>query len=101
MTSDDGAANDFASPDSGGFKAGASGTFTSSAGELLGCGSTGATCMTIFNCFGSIVGWPGWRLPPDLAREVPGERPLGVGDDSGSLKRFSAGADGFWSFIVF
>ena len=100
MTSDDGAANDFASSDSGGFKTGESVALTSSTGELLG-GSTGATRTTIFNCFGSIVGWPGWRLPPDLAREVPGERPLGVGDDSGSLKRFSDEADGFWSFIVF
>ena len=100
MTSDDGAANDFASSDSGGFKTGESVALTSSAGELRG-GSTGATRTTIFNCFGSVVDWPDWRLPPDLAPEVPGERPLGVGDDSGSLKRFSDEADGFWSFIVF
>ena len=94
MTSDDGSANDFASSDSGGLKAGESGAFTSFVGELLGCGSTGAMRTTIFNCFGSVVDWRNWRLPPDLAPEVPGENPLGVSDDSGSLKRFSDGDDG-------
>jgi hypothetical protein len=69
-------------------------------GASLGCASAGAMRTTIFNCFGSVVDWRDWRLPPVLAPEIPGEIPLGVSDDSGSLKRFSDGADGFWSFII-
>ena len=30
------------------------------------------------------------------AKLYPGERPLGVSEDSGSLKRFSEDADGFF-----
>jgi len=87
-------------PDGGAFRTSEAGASTSPVLGSFGCGSTGATRITIFNCFGSVVDWRGWRLPPVLVPEVPGERPLGVRDDSVSLTRFSDEAVGSCSFII-
>ena len=43
---------------------------------------------TIFNCFGSVVDWRDWRLPPDLAPVVRGEVPLGISGDSFAPTRY-------------
>lgn len=52
--------------------------------------SADATCSTILSCCCSVAAGRDGRLLLDLlVLDVPGERPLGVSDDSSSLKRFS------------